>query len=108
MIIRFSLVGLIIAAVVGFFVMRSDNGISQKEANQLQQQGQELQTKAQQTAEDVRSGKVDAEDAAKDLQKDATDLADDTIDAAQDSNLPDDVKKQLEEAQAQLDAASGN
>ncbi len=108
MIIRFSLLGLIIAVAVGFFVMRSDNGISQKEADQLQQQSQQLQRKAQQTADDVRSGKVDPEDAAKDLQKDANQLADDTIDAAKDANLPDDVKKQLEEAQAQLDAAGSN
>ena len=108
MIIRFSLLGLIIAVAVGFFVMRSDNGISQKEANQLQQQSQQLQQKAQQTADDIRSGKVDAEDATKDLQKDANELADDTLDAAKDSNIPDDVQKQIEEAQAQLQAGGEN
>jgi hypothetical protein len=106
MIIRTSLVGLVVAAAVGIAACGSDNGISQDEANKLQKQGQELQKKAQQTAEDVKSGKVDAEQAAKDLQDDATDLTNDTIDAAKDSDIPDDVKKQLEEAQEQLNAAN--
>ena len=48
----------------------------------------------------MKSGKVDAEEAAKELQDDATDLADDTLDAAKDSDIPDDAKKQLEDAQS--------
>ena len=68
---------------------------------------QELQKKAQKTADDIKSGKVDAEKAAKDLQDDATKLTNDTLDAAKDSDIPDDVKKQLEDAQDQLDAAGG-
>ena len=69
--------------------------------------GQELQQKAQKTAEDIQSGKVDAEEAAKDLQNDANELTNDALDAAKDSNIPDDVKKQLEDAQEQLNAAGG-
>ena len=107
MIIRTSLVGLVIAAAVGIAACGTDNGISQDESNKLQKQSQELQEKAQQTAEDVKSGKVDAEKAAKDLQDDANKLTNDTIDAAKDSDIPDDVKKQLEDAQDQLNAAGG-
>src|SRR5690349_3470503 len=102
MILRTSLVGLVITASVGIAACGTDNGISQDEANQLQKQSQELQQKAQKTADDVRSGKVDAEQAAKDIQDDANKLTNDTIDAAKDSNVPDDVKKQLEDAQDQL------
>ncbi len=68
---------------------------------------QELQKKAQKTADDVQSGKIDAEQAAKDIEKDANKLTNDTIDAAKDSNIPDDVKKQLEDAQDQINAAGG-
>jgi hypothetical protein len=108
MIIRTSLVGLLITASVGIAAC-GDNGISQDEADKLQQQSQELQRKAQKTADDVRSGKVDAEQAAKDIQDDANKLTNDTIDAAKDSDIPDDVKKQLEDAQDQLNAAqNGN
>ena len=103
MIIRFSLVGLLIAGVVTFFVMRQDNGISRSESQQLQQQSTELQEKANQTAEDIRSGKVDAEEATKELQQDAAELTDDALEAAKDSDIPDDVKKQIEEAQKQLE-----
>ena len=107
MIIRTSLVGLVIAAAIGIAACGSDNGISQDEANKLQQQGQELQKKAQKTADDIKSGKVDAEQAAKDIEKDANKLTNDTIDAAKDSDIPDDVKKQLEDAQDQINAAGG-
>ena len=107
MIIRTSLVGLVIAAAIGIAACGSDNGISQDEADKLQKQSQELQQKAQKTAEDVKSGKVDAEQAAKDIQDDANDLTNDAIDAAKDSNIPDDVKKQLEDAQDQINAAGG-
>ena len=107
MIIRTSLVGLVIAAAVGIAACGSDNGISQDEADKLQKQSQELQRKAQKTADDVSSGKVDAEQAAKDIQDDASKLTNDALDAAKDSNIPDDVKKQLEDAQKQLDAAAG-
>ena len=89
MIIRTSLVGLVIAAAVGIAACGTNNGISQDEADKLQKQSTELQEKAQTTADDIRSGKVDAEEAAKD------------------SDIPDDVKKQLEDAQKQLDAAAG-
>ncbi len=106
MIIRTSLVGLVIAAAVGIAACGSDNGISQDEADKLQKQSTELQEKAQKTADDIKSGKVDAEEAAKDLQDDANDLAGETIDAAKDSDIPDDVKKQLEDAQDQLNAAA--
>src|SRR3954469_7301465 len=108
MIIRTTLAGLVIAAAIGIAACGSDNGISHDEADKLQKQGQELQQKAQKTAEDVKSGKVDAEKAARDLQDDANKLTNDTIDAAKDSDIPDDVKKQLEDAQDQLDAAGGN
>jgi hypothetical protein len=104
MIIRFSLVGLLIAGVVTFFVMRQDNGISRSESQKLQQQSEDLRQKANQTAEDVRSGKVDPEDATKELQQDAAELTDDALEAAKDSDIPDDVKKQIEEAQEQLKA----
>jgi hypothetical protein len=87
MITRTALVGLVLAAAIGIAACGKDNGISQNEADKLQKQGQELQKKAQKTADDVRSGKVDAEQAAKD------------------SDIPDDVKKQLEDAQDQLNAA---
>jgi 3-hydroxyisobutyrate dehydrogenase-like beta-hydroxyacid dehydrogenase len=107
MIIRTSLVGLVIAAAVGIAACGSDNGISQDEADKLQKQSQELQRKAQKTADDVRSGKVDAEQAAKDIQDDASKLTNDALDAAKDSNIPDDVKKQLEDAQDQINAAGG-
>ena len=106
MIIRTSLVGLVIAAAIGIAACGSDNGISQDEANKLQQQSTELQQKAQKTADDVKSGKVDADKAAKDIQDDANKLTNDTIDAAKDSDIPDDVKKQLEDAQDQLNAAA--
>jgi 3-hydroxyisobutyrate dehydrogenase-like beta-hydroxyacid dehydrogenase len=107
MIIRTSLVGLVIAAAVGIAACGSDNGISQDEADKLQKQSQELQRKAQKTADDVSSGKVDAEQAAKDIQDDASKLTNDALDAAKDSNIPDDVKKQLEDAQDQINAAGG-
>ena len=107
MIIRTSLVGLVITASVGIAACGTDNGISQDEADKLQKQSQELQEKAQKTAEDIKSGKVDAEQAAKDIQDDANKLTNDTIDAAKDSDIPDDVKKQLEDAQDQLNAAGG-
>jgi hypothetical protein len=107
MIIRTSLVGLVITASVGIAACGNDNGISQDEANKLQKQSQELQEKAQKTAEDIKSGKVDAEQAAKDIQDDANKLTNDTIDAAKDSDIPDDVKKQLEDAQDQINAAGG-
>jgi uncharacterized phage infection (PIP) family protein YhgE len=105
MIIRTSLVGLVIAAAVGIAAC-GGGGISQKEANQLQDRGAALQQKAQQISADVKSGKITAEEGAKQLQEDATNLADDSIDAANGSNLPDDVQKQLDEAKKQLDAAN--
>ena len=107
MILRTSLVGLVIAAAIGIAACGSDNGISQDEANKLQKQSQELQQKAQKTADDIKAGKVDPEKAATDLQDDASDLTNDALDAAKDSDIPDDVKKQLEDAQDQLNAAGG-
>jgi hypothetical protein len=67
---------------------------------------------ARQTVEDVESGKVSAEDAAKDLEaksealkKKAKDTTSSAIDAAKyNGNLTDDQKKQLEDAQKQLEA----
>src|SRR4051794_19519612 len=108
MIIRTSLVGLVIAAAVGIAACGTNNGISHDESNKLQKQGQELQRKAQKTADDIKSGKVDAQQGTKEIQKDANKLTNDTIDAAKDSNIPEDVKKQLEEAQDQLNAAAAD
>jgi gas vesicle protein len=108
--IRISLIGLAATAALAFAACGSepDNGISRSEAKKLEQQADELREKANRLGEDVRSGKVDAEEAAAELQKDSTDLAQESLEAAKDSNLPDDIKQELEEAQKQLEAANGN
>ena len=83
----------------------SDNGISQYEAGQAAEAVAGAPAEGAEDRRDIKAGKVDPEKAAKDLQDDASDLTNDALDAAKDSDIPDDVKKQLEDAQKQLEAA---
>jgi DNA gyrase/topoisomerase IV subunit A len=109
MIIRASLTGLVVAAALTLAACGDGGtGVSKTESDQLQKQSTELQQKANKTAEDIKSGKVDAEQASKELQADATKLADDSIEAVKDADIPDEAKKQLEDAQKQLEAANGD
>jgi hypothetical protein len=108
MIIRASLTGLVVAAALTIAACGDGGtGVSKTESEQLQKQSTELQQKANKTAEDIKSGKVDAEQASKELQDDATKLAGDSIEAVKDADIPDAAKKQLEDAQKQLEAANG-
>jgi hypothetical protein len=109
MIIRASLTGLVVAAALTIAACGDGGtGVSKTESEQLQKQSTELQQKANKTAEDIKAGKVDAEQATKALQDDATKLADDSLEAVKDADIPDEAKKQLEEAQKQLEAANGD
>ena len=109
MIIRASLTGLVVAAALTIAACGDGpTGVSKTESEQLQKQSTELQQKANKTAADIKSGKVDAEQATKELQNDATKLADDSIEAVKDANIPDEAKKQLEDAQKQIAAANGD
>jgi hypothetical protein len=109
MIIRASLTGLVVAAALTIAACGDGGtGVSKTESEQLQKQSTELQQKANKTAEDIKAGKVDAEQATKALQDDATKLADDSLEAVKDADIPDEAKKQLEEAQKQLEAANAD
>ena len=109
MIIRASLTGLVVAAALTIAACGDGGtGVSKTESEQLQKQSTELQKKANKTAEDIKAGKVDAEQATKEIQNDATKLAGDSLEAVKDADIPDEAKKQLEEAQKQLEAANGD
>ena len=104
------------AAIVAISGCGDDN---EKKADELQKQGQELQEdsaqlqkEAQQINDDVKSGKITAQEGAKQLEAKTEALkakakktTQNAIDAAKDnSNLTDAQRKQLEDAQKQLDA----
>ena len=108
MIIRASLTGLVVAAAVTIAACGDGGaGVSKTESEQLQKQSTELQQKANRAAADMKSGKVDAEQATRELQDEATKLAGDSIEAVKDADIPDEAKKQLEDAQKQIAAANG-
>ena len=86
-------------------VASGGNGIDNQEEDQIREHSEQVRQDAQRTADEVRAGTKDAEQAAKEIQDDVNDLTNETIDAAKDANMPDDVKEQLEAAQAEMNAA---
>ncbi|MCW2950845.1 MAG: hypothetical protein JWQ48_15 [Conexibacter sp.] len=114
---RVRLTGLVIAAVAAAALTGCGSSGSDKAAKklqqtgtQLQQQGKALQTKAEQIRQDLKDGKITAEEADRQLRAGADQITTNARKAAgqaidqvkQNSNVPDDVKKQLDAAQKQL------
>jgi len=102
-----------VSVALAFGACGTNNADTEKvraEGAKLQQQGEVIRKEAAQTAADVKSGKLSAEEAAKKMRVasdkitgQAKDAASGAIDAVKSNqNIPDDAKKALEDAQAQL------
>lgn len=102
-----------VSVALAFGACGTNNADTEKvraEGAKLQQQGEVIRKEAAQTAADVKSGKLSAEEAANKMRVasdkitgQAKDAASGAIDAVKDNqNIPDDAKKALEDAQAQL------
>ena len=105
-------VGAVVAVVAVSASLIAACGAS-KDNEKLQQQGVEIQKQAQQAREDVASGKKTADEVSAELEKSAAEIqkkagetADTAIEQAKDQpGVTDEMKKQLEAAQAQIDGA---
>ena len=84
----------------------------QKQGVEIQKQAKDIQADAKKGTEDIKAGRKTADEVNAELkkktdkvQKDVTDVENDVIDQVQkDSRIPDEAKKQLEDAQEQLNA----